>query len=433
MTAEARIVLTLVVFALTIALMLARPRGWHEAWWTVGGGTMMLLLRLETPRQAWQITRTGQDALLFLLALLVFSALLERSGFFEWAAIQAARQAHGDGQRLYRNVFLLGAFITATLSLDTTAVILTPIVLAFVARLKLPARPYIFACAFVANIASLPLPVSNLTNLLFTGAFGLPFGGFALRMALPQGIALLSNYILFRRLFRGDLRDSFSLDALPEPPSVVPHPGFFRASISILGAVLIGYFFAPFLHIQPYVVGFVGCGILAVWGVRAGRVDAGLMREISWPVFPFVIGLFVLMGGVENLGLAGHMATWLARWNPSPLAGMAVTAGASGLASNIVNNIPAALLARSVLQQSHAGLPLVYSALLGTNIGPNLTLTGSLATLLVLTAARRKGEGVHAGDFFKVGLLVVPLTFLAAIGALWLTFFIWPAGNTIAH
>lgn len=433
MTAEARVVLTLTVFTLTLVLMLARPRGLHEAWWTIGGGAAMLLLRLETPRQAWQITRTGQDALLFLLALLLFSALLERSGFFEWAAIQAARLARGDGRRLYRNVFLLGALITATLSLDTTAVILTPIVLAFVSRLKLPARPYIFACAFVANIASLPLPISNLTNLLFTGAFALPFGGFILRMALPQGIALLINYALFRRLFRGDLTDQFSLNDLPEPRSVVPHPGFFRASASILGAVLIGYFVAPFLHIPPYVVGFFGCALLALWGKRTGQVDLGLLREVSWPVFPFVIGLFIVMGGVENLGLAGRMASWLVRWNPSPFAGMAAMAGAAGLASNIVNNIPAALLARSVLQQSHAGLPLVYSALLGTNIGPNLTLAGSLATLLVLTAARKKGEDVRAGEFFKVGMLVIPLTLLAAVGALRLTFLIWPAAPIIAR
>ena len=127
--------------ALTLILVLTRPRGWHEAWWTVGGGALMLLLRLESPRQAWWVTRTGQDALLFLLALLLLSALLERSGFFDWSSIQAARLARGDGRRLYRNVFVLGALVTATLSLDTTAVILTPVVLAFVARLKLPARP----------------------------------------------------------------------------------------------------------------------------------------------------------------------------------------------------------------------------------------------------------------------------------------------------
>ena len=332
------------------------------------------------------------------------------------------RLARGDGRRLYRNVFVLGALITASLSLDTTAVILTPVVLAFVARLKLPARPYIFACAFVANVASLPLPVSNLTNLLFTGAFGLPFGGFALRMLLPQGAALLTNYALFRWCFRGDLPEKFSGDDLPDPQAVVPDVGYFRAAVAVLGLVLVGYFAAPFAHLPPYAVGFAGCLALAVWGVRARQVDGTLLREVSWPVFPFVVGLFVVIGGVENLGLTGPMAGWLLRLDTHPLAGMAAMAGGAGLASNVVNNIPAALLARSVLQQSHAHAPLVYAALLGTNIGPNLTLSGSLATLLVLTSARKKGEDIRALDFFKVGLLVTPLTLLTAVLALWLTF-----------
>ena len=414
--------LTLAVAALTLLLVLTRPRGWHEAWWTAGGGALMLALRLETPAQAWQVMRTGQDALLFLLALLLLSALLERSGFFDWSSIQAVRLARGDGRRLYRNVFVLGALITASLSLDTTAVILTPVVLAFVARLKLPARPYIFACAFVANVASLTLPVSNLTNLLFTGAFGLPFGGFALRMLLPQGAALLTNYALFRWCFRGDLPEKFSGDDLPDPQAVVPDVGYFRAAVAVLGLVLVGYFAAPFAHLPPYAVGFAGCLALAVWGVRARQVDGTLLREVSWPVFPFVVGLFVVIGGVENLGLTGPMAGWLLRLDTHPLAGMAAMAGGAGLASNVVNNIPAALLARSVLQQSHAHAPLVYAALLGTNIGPNLTLSGSLATLLVLTSARKKGEDIRALDFFKVGLLVTPLTLLTAVLALWLTF-----------
>ncbi len=412
--------------ALTLLLVLTRPRGWHEAWWAAGGGALMLLLGLETPQQAWRVTLTGQDALLFLLALLLLSALLERSGFFDWASIQAARLARGDGRRLYRNVFVLGALVTASLSLDTTAVILTPVVLAFVARLNLPARPYIFACAFVANVASLPLPVSNLTNLLFTGAFALPFGGFALRMVLPQCAALLTNYALFRRLFRSDLPPEFSGDDLPDPRGVVPHRGYFRASVTVLGLVLAGYFAAPFIHLPPYAVGFAGCLALTVFGVRAGRVDWRLLREVSWPVFPFVVGLFVVIGGVENLGLTGRMAGGLVALNPHPLAGMAAMAGGAGLASNIVNNIPAALLARGVLQQAHAHPPLVYAALLGTDIGPNLTLSGSLATLLVLTAARKKGEDLRALDFFKVGLLVTPLTLLAAVLTLWLTFRVLP-------
>ena len=102
--------------------------------------------------------------------------------------------------------------------------------------------------------------------------------------------------------------------------------------------------------------------------------------------------------------------------------GLLAAAGGAGAAANIVNNIPAALLMQRVLQQAHSGPLLVYAALLGTNSGPNLTLSGSLATLLVLTAARKKGEDIRALDFFKVSLCVTPPTLLAAALTLWLTF-----------
>jgi arsenical pump membrane protein len=422
MTTELRFGLTLAVFAATLFWILIKPRGLHEAWGAAGGAALMLALRLETPAQAWRVTQTGQDALLFLLSLLLLSALLERSGFFEWAAVEAARRARGDGRRLYRNVFLLGALITAALSLDTTAVILTPVVLAFVSRLKLPARPYLFACAFVANAASLPLPVSNLTNLLFAGAFHLPFGGFFLRMLGPQCVALLLNYVLFRRLFRRELPPEFSDADLPEPQSVVPNQSYFRVSVGILGLVLIGYFAAPFVHLPPYAVGFAGCLGLSVWGARTRRVGWNLLGEISWPVFPFVVGLFVVIGGVENLGLTAPLAHSLARLQTKPFWGMPAVAAGAGAASNIVNNLPAALLARSVLTQAHAWPPLVYAALLGTNIGPNITLSGSLATLLVREAARKKGEDISAKEFLQVGLCITPFVLLAATLTLWLTF-----------
>ncbi len=426
MTGEARVAITLAVFALTLALVLIRPRGWNEAWWTAGGGVVMLLLHLETPGEAWQVTRAGSDVLLFLLALLLFSALLETSGFFEWAAIQAAQKAHGDARRLYRNVFLLGASITATLSLDTTAVILTPLTLAFVARLKLPARPYVFACAFIANTASLLLPVSNLTNLLFTGAFHLPFSGFAARMALPQAAAIAVNYACFRHLFRRSLPNVFDSGPLPVPTSVIPNQSYFRGAVLILALVLVGYFAAPFARLQPYEVGFAGCLSLALWGIGTGQIGISLLREIPWPLFPFVIGLFVVVRGVENLGLAAQAASGLTHMGNNPLTTVLWTASSAALASNVVNNIPAALLARSILQAAHASPPALYGALLGTNIGPNMTLFGSLATMLVLTTARKKGEDIRGLDFFKVGVVVTPIVLAAAALTLWLTFLAVP-------
>ncbi len=236
------ILLTILVFALTLALLLFRFRKWHEAWATVLGAALMLLLRLETPAQALRTVARGADVLLFLLGLLILADLLRASGFFEWSALYAIRAAKGDGIALYRNVILLGAIITALLSLDTTAVILTPIVLSFVRRLKLTPFPFLLACAFVANTGSLLLPVSNLTNLLFVSAFHWSFTAFTLRMVLPQVAALSVNYWMFRRLFAHSLPDAFALEDLPEPEAVLPNRSYFHGALARAGRRVGGIF-----------------------------------------------------------------------------------------------------------------------------------------------------------------------------------------------
>ncbi len=147
--------------------------------------------------------RVAREALLFLLALLLLSALLEASGFFEWAAVLAARSAR-SGAGLLRNLLVLGALITIVLSLDTTAVILTPLVVAAVQRLEVPARPYVLVCVFVSNVASLLLPVSNLTNLLL--AAHVPAARFAAAMWLPQLATLAVLWAGLRFACRRELR-----------------------------------------------------------------------------------------------------------------------------------------------------------------------------------------------------------------------------------
>ena len=151
-----RILLTLVLFAATLVAVVLRPRGIAAGWWTCGAAVIALAAGLVHPGEVWALVLVAKEALLFLLALLLLSALLEASGFFEWAAVLAARSAR-SGAGLLRNVLLLGALITIVLSLDTTAVILTPLVVVAVRRLEVPARPYVLVCVFVSNVASLLL------------------------------------------------------------------------------------------------------------------------------------------------------------------------------------------------------------------------------------------------------------------------------------
>ena len=128
------------------------------------------------------------------------------------------------------------------------------------------------------------------------------------------------------------------------------------------------------------------------------------------------------MRGVQKLGFDAIAAAWLHRAAlPLPL-DLLLPAGATALASNLINNLPAALLARGILEQSGAGEPAIYGALLGADLGPNVTIFGSLATLLVLASARKRGEDLRGKDLLRVGLIVTPLVLLGACAALWLSF-----------
>ena len=413
------IALTIIIFAITMMLVLVRPRGLPEAWATIIGGGLMLACGIVTPHQALDTITRGGDVLLFLLGLLIFSDLLRASHFFEWCAIHAARAAKGDTTVLYRNVFILGAITTAFLSLDTTAVILTPIVLAFVGRLRLQSRPFLIACAFIANTGSLLLPVSNLTNLLFVSAFHWNFAEFSARMLLPQVAALAANYWLFLKLFAKELPGQFDASALPQADSILVDVPYFRGAVAVLVIVTVGYFIGSINKIAPYVIALSGSVMLFAWGAMRRQVSLRLLRDISWSIFPFVIGLFVVVRGVETAGITAVGARILLSHGTSPVVHLILTAAATAFGSNVVNNIPMALLAISSLQHNH-NIGTQYAALLGCNIGPNLTIAGSLATMLVITSARREGDSIGAMDFFKTGLRVTPLVLIAACLGLWL-------------
>ena len=421
-----RVALTALVSAAALALIIARPRGLPEAYPAALGGALLVALGLVRPSQVLAAAGSAKSALLFLLSLLLLSALVEKSGFFEWAAARAARLARGSGHALLRNVFVLGALVTAALSLDTTAVILTPLVLAATRRLGLPARPYVLACAFVANMASLPLPISNLTNLLFAEAFRLPFAGYALRMALPQAAALLVAYAAFRLRFRAELPARFDPSTLDDPRAHITHVGYFRATGVVLALVLAGYFAASILGAPPYVVCSAGALGLFAAGLRFGAVRLGLLRELSWGLFPFVLGLFTLVQGVENLGAARALERLLSRLPAAPLAQIFGSAFGTAVLANAANNLPAALIAARVLASSHASPPAVYGALLGADIGPTVAASGSLATMLVLAVARRQGEAVGARDVLALGAVLMPLALAAACLALGATYLAWP-------
>lgn len=412
------------ILTLTLVLILFRPRGIPAALSATTGALVVLALRLVSIRQAWDMLRVAQDALIFLIGMMIVGDIVERAGFFEWCANVAARAGRGSVRRLYLYVFLAGTCITAFLSLDATAIMLTPFVHATAERLGLRPLPFVFACAFVANTASLFMPISNLTNLLIYRSLDMSFFKFSAVMFLPALMAVASNILIFDYVFRSDLRGRYNRDVeLFQPEDQT----FFAVAVSGLVLTLIAVFAASIFRVPIGLVTLIGAALLLVvcWG-RGWETPRAALFAVPWNLIVLVTGLFVVVGAVGNAGLTHRLDSMVSTGvSDFSLLQLSVVATVTAIGSNLINNIPTTIITSTVLHQSTAVHPtestLGYAALVGTNVGPNLSITGSLATLIWLNIVRRRGMTITAGQFVRLGALATPIILASAIVGLWLS------------
>jgi arsenical pump membrane protein len=354
----------------------------------------------------------------FLAAVLVLGHLCEREGLFAAAGRLLAGHADGRPRRLLALVFALAAAVTAVLGLDATVVLLTPVVLSSAALLRLRPRPHVYACVHLANSASLLLPVSNLTNLLAFHQADIGFLRFTALMTLPWIVVIAVEWLVFRRFFVGDLSAPAAGGEVAVPTD--DRSGSPALAAAVVLATLAGFALSAPLGIDPAFVAAAGALVLAVPALLTRRTSIAALVHAASPGFLVcVLALGVLVAGALSLGLDSVVDDLLPRGD-GLLALLGVTAVAALLA-NAINNLPATLILLPVLADRGTG-PLL-AALIGVNVGPNLTYTGSLATLL-WKRVLRAGEGERSqpewGTFVRLGALTVPPGLLLGTTALWL-------------
>ena len=416
-----RVAFAALIFFATLAVITIRPYRVPEAGAAVGGALLMLLGGYLKPVEALAVLVREWNIYGFLLGLMAISALADQAGIFEALALHAGRWGRGDARALYVALFLIGVFITAFLSNDATALILTPVVYALVTRLRLPIMPFMFACTFIANTASFILPVSNPINVLVLDTFGGDLGTFLRYLLLPSLFAVGFNVALFVWLFRRELRLQYDPHALAIAPS--DHM-YFRLTLVVLGMIATGYVVASAIRLPVSFVALSGGALLLCVGYR--HLDwRRLSRDISWSLFLFISGMFVIMRGVENLGLTAALGNSLLHLSGTdPLPAVLLAAGGTALGANLINNFPMALVMISALRTASTTVEsqeaLVYASALGADLGPNLTTVGSLATMLWLLILRRRGLEISTLEYLKLGVTTVPVMVVVGALLIWL-------------
>ncbi|MGH7920435.1 MAG: ArsB/NhaD family transporter [Candidatus Dormibacteraceae bacterium] len=408
------------VFLATLVCVVVRPFDRSEAWWTTGGALLVLGIGAVSPQQAWHALTEQANLFLFLLGLMGIAGLADAAGFFDVAGALAVALARGSGRRLLLAVFGVGALVTAFLSNDATALILTPVVYTVVTRLRLRPLPYLLAATFVADTASLLLPVSNPINVLVGARLGLPLVPY-LEHFLPAAIAvILVNAAIFLAVFWRRAGRRFDVDWRALLRDAVPDRRYLMLTVGGLLAVVAGYLAATATGFPVGLVAAGGAVLLLLGGLARRRLPFRKAREhVSLAVLVYVAGLFVLVAALEQVGVTGAVAHGL-RHLARPGPGAVVTGAlAAAIGANGVNNVPAAtfLLSTSAALHHAARAPFLAGTLLGADLGPNLTPVGSLSTMLWLVAVRRRGVRVSALDYLKLGAITTPALLLAG-GAL---------------
>lgn len=405
------------IAGVAVLCVILRPWNLPQALWAVGGAVLLVIVGLLPLDAAARGIAAGTDVYLFLFGMMLLAEVSRKEGLFDFLAAVAARFAKGSAARLFALIYAVGILVTALLSNDATAVVLTPAVAATVKSAKIEEPlPYLLICAMIANAASFVLPIANPANLVIYDNHMPPLPQWLQHYALASVLSIAVTFIVLRWSQRHSLRQKMVTDVrVPDltPAGKTAAAGIILTSIALLTASALNMN----LGLPTAIAGVL---TLAAVLLRERKAPWPMMREISWGILPLVAGLFILVEALEHTGVIDTLKDFL-RYEAAHAA--TATAWGAGIAiafaSNLINNLPAGLIAGSAVRGAGVSDHVTRAILVGVDLGPNLSITGSLATLLWLDALKREGLHVSGRAFLKYGLLVMPPALIAALaGAL---------------
>ncbi|MDB5919690.1 MAG: arsenic transporter [Massilia sp.] len=415
------------IFVATLVLVIWQPRGLGIGWSAAAGAVAALLagvIHLGDIPVVWHIVWNATGAF---VAVIVISLLLDKAGFFEWAALHVARWGRGSGRRLFVLLVLLGAAVAALFANDGAALILTPIVIAMLIALRFSAKAtlaFVMAAGFIADTASLPLVVSNLVNIVSADYFRIGFARYAAVMVPVNLVSVAATLGALVWCFGDDIPANYDLGQLKRPRDAIHDRATFIAGWWVLAGLLAGFFWLDKFGVPISFVAAAGAAVLLAVAARGHTISTReVLRGAPWQVVVFSLGMYLVVYGLRNAGLTDYLTALLNRCAEYGVWGAALGTGLiTAVLSSVMNNMPTVLVgALAIDATSSQGVvreAMVFANVIGCDLGPKITPIGSLATLLWLHVLSSKKIDISWGYYFRIGITLTLPILLVTLGAL---------------
>lgn len=411
-----KFLLAAAIFIINLILIIVKPYNKSEAFYTIISASAALLLGLVGLNDAVFVVGNIWNAVFSLISIMLISSILDEIGFFRWAALTFVYSAEGSTRRLFVFIIFLGALISIFFNNDGTILILTPIVLEMVGALGFEKKkmiPFLFACGFIADTASVPLIVSNLANIVNADTLGISFNYYFSKMALPGIIAIVTVTITLVIYFKDELRFEYNTGNIINPDEAVSDWGMFNMGFLVLIVVVLGYFIGSKYGIPVSFIAFSGALVLMIYNRKNKTIDIKkVIGSAPWGIITFAFGMYLIVYGLYVNGFNAIMSDVFAflsqtgRLSSVFISGMVSTATACTM-----NNLPAVMIGAFSVKDANLGYAAREAAslsnVIGSDIGAKLTPIGSLATILWMNIFKSKGINVSWRDYTKSAFFII--------------------------
>ena len=415
------------IFAVTYAVIVSERV--HKTAAALAGAVVMILVKVEGFDQDAAFAAIDFNVIFLLAGMMMIVAVLARTGVFQWLAIRSAKLARGDPIRILIFLSLVTAVASAFLDNVTTVVLIAPVTIFVAGALGVSAVPFLISEAVASNIGGTATLIGDPPNILIASAADLDFVAFLTNLAPLIAVILAGYCLLAWRLFGRQLRvhpeERAGVLALDER-EVISDPALLRLSLAVLALTIVGFLLHGALDYQPATVALMGAAALLILSRQSPHE---VLRELEWSTLFFFVGLFIVVGGVEQVGVLEDIGQGIGDLGSRTAATLLIL-WASALLSGIVDNIPYTAAMIPVVQEVDRELggadnhSLWWALAFGAGLGGNLTVIAASANVLVANLAERGGQRIHFWEFFRYGALVTVLSVGAATIYLWLRYLI---------